>query len=200
MIPVATINQRCEHSHSFEQIPDWPEGDGARLLDKCDPAGRFDGCGGIEFSSPLNVSALVGANIVNQRLRGVRNRARIRLKIIAEKRGTVLIDNLAFRLFGQIDRGEAAADAFDQDGDTDKSDCRLIRSPNCADEIGSEAVVRRARVHGRDVEVLVLCARRPATNSRSDRPASSPDTSGIDAIRRPSAVVMNIPSICGWLK
>ena len=88
------------------------------------------------------MSALVGANVVNQRLRGVGNRARICFEIIAEKRGAVLIDNLALRLVGQIDRGKPAADAFDQDRDTDKSDRRPIRSPNWTNEIGCDAIIR----------------------------------------------------------
>ena len=54
---------------------DWLIGDGAWLLDHRDPAGRLNGRGGIEFSSLLDVSAFVGADVVNERLRGVGNRA-----------------------------------------------------------------------------------------------------------------------------
>ena len=45
---------------------------------------------------------------------------RIRLEIIAEERGAVLIDNLTLRLVGEIDRGKPTPDAFDQDGNTDE--------------------------------------------------------------------------------
>ena len=70
---------------------------------------------------------LIGANVVDQRLFGVGNRTRIRFEIIAEKRRAVLIDNLAFRLVGEIDRREPATDAFDQNRDADESDRRPIR-------------------------------------------------------------------------
>ena len=82
MIPVPTINQRREHSHSFEQIADRLVGDRTRLLDHRDPAGRFDRREGIEFSSLFDVTALVGANIADQRLRRVGNRAGIRFEIV----------------------------------------------------------------------------------------------------------------------
>ena len=105
-------------------------------------------------------------------------RIRIRFEIIAEKRGAVLIDNLALRLVGEIDRGKPASDSFDQDRNTDESDRRLIRSPNCTNEIGGEPVVRRARVHWRDVEPLCRArggqprSRDPIVQQSSpDRPA-----------------------------
>ena len=62
-------------------------------------------------------------------------------------------------------------------------------------------IVRRARMNWRDVERLVPCARRPATileiRSSSIIAGSS---GGTEAMRRPSAVVMNIPSIRGCVK
>jgi len=88
------------------------------------------------------MTGFVGANVANECLCGVRNGIRIRFEIIAEKRGTVLIDNLTLRLIGEIDRGKPTPDAFDQDLDTDESDRRLIRSTNCTNEVGNEPVVR----------------------------------------------------------
>ena len=78
---------------------------------------------------------------------------------------------------------------------------RSVRSPDRTDEIRREPIIRQARMHGRDVEACRSAAPPPATIfeirlSSSHRGIVRDRSDQADH----RAVVMNIPSIRGWVK
>ncbi len=71
-----------------------------------------------------------------------RSRCRIRLEIVGEKRSAVLIQHLEKEPIGKLNRGQAPANPFHQDGDSNVAQDGPVWRAHCADDIGDRSVVR----------------------------------------------------------
>ena len=85
---------------------DWFVSDCFWLLSHSHPAGRFDRTERIKIAPPLEMPAFAAlADLLHEDFALRRNGAGVRLKILREKCGAILIEYLAEGLIGELNRG-----------------------------------------------------------------------------------------------
>src|SRR4029077_17706088 len=139
---------RCQDRHSSQKIMNGFICEALWLLHYRYPAGRLDRAERVEVSMLLKVSGFVLTDLINQEA-ALRCHAGIRLEIIHEKCGAVLIEDLKEEPIGKFDSGQSPANSFDQHRVANVAENCPVRRADCSHDIGDEPIIRQPRMNWR---------------------------------------------------